>query len=170
MVHQEFLMGTGGVFGLTSALVGESLPGSGPAVATGNALAQGPVVFYWPQSVIDEMEQRARLDASGEWMQLRVDLFRWPGVPLYLHLELLWACKGGKSPGWELGESRLCIAKLGCSQRAAFQWGGFKSAAGYVSGRRLIRQRTQQETSMTHRIGILPCERYQILSELSLLR
>lgn len=73
-------MGTGGVFGLTSALVGESLPGSGPAVATGNALAQGPVVFYWPQSVIDEIEQRAGTDISGEWMQLRVDLFRLPSL------------------------------------------------------------------------------------------
>lgn len=69
-------MGTGAVFGLTSALVGETLPGSGPAVATGNALAEGPVIFYWPQQVIDEIEDRAKVDNNGEWAQLRVDLFR----------------------------------------------------------------------------------------------
>ena len=69
-------MGTGAVFGLTSALVGETLPGSGPAVATGNALAEGPVVFYWPQQIIDELEQNAKLDGNNEWLQLRVDLFR----------------------------------------------------------------------------------------------
>ena len=69
-------MGSGGVFGLTSALVGESLPGSGPAVAIGNALAQGPVVFHWPQHVIDDIEHQARSGAGPEWMQLCVDLFR----------------------------------------------------------------------------------------------
>ena len=69
-------MGTGAVFGLTSALVGQTLPGSGPAIATGNALAEGPVVFYWPQQIIDELEQNASQDANNEWLQLRVDLFR----------------------------------------------------------------------------------------------
>ena len=72
---QELLMGTGGVFGLTSALVGESLPGSGSSTATGNALNQGPVVFHWPQSVITELESRAHED--GEWLQLLVDLHRY---------------------------------------------------------------------------------------------
>ena len=69
-------MGTGAVFGLTSALVGETLPGSGPAIATGNALAEGPVVFYWPQQVIDELERNAKVDGNNEWLQLRVDLYR----------------------------------------------------------------------------------------------
>lgn len=68
-------MGTGGVFGLTSALVGECLPGSGSSTATGNALDQGPVVFHWPQSVITELENRAHED--GEWLQLLVDLHRY---------------------------------------------------------------------------------------------
>ena len=69
-------MGSGGVFGLTTALVGESVPGSGPAVAIGNALSQGPVVFHWPQHVIDDIERQARSGAGPEWMQLCVDLFR----------------------------------------------------------------------------------------------
>lgn len=69
-------MGTGSVFGLTSALVGETLPGSGPAIATGNALAEGPVIFYWPQEVIDKAEECAKQDGNSEWFQLRVDLFR----------------------------------------------------------------------------------------------
>ena len=69
-------MGTGSVFGLTSALVGETLPGSGPAIATGNALAEGPVLFYWPQQVLDDLEQNAKEDNSGQSFQLRLDLFR----------------------------------------------------------------------------------------------
>ena len=69
-------MGSGGVFGLTSALVGESLPGSGPAVAVGNALSQGPVVFHWPQYIVDELEEEAQA-GSQEWVQLRVDLYRY---------------------------------------------------------------------------------------------
>lgn len=77
-------MGTGAVFGLTSALVGETLPGSGPAIATGNALAEGPVVFYWPQQIIDELEQNAELDGNNEWVQLRVDLFRQVPEPKHM--------------------------------------------------------------------------------------
>lgn len=73
-------MGTGAVFGLTSALVGETLPGSGPAIATGNALADGPVVFYWPQQVLDELEYKAKQDNTGEPYQLRLDLFRYAGL------------------------------------------------------------------------------------------
>lgn len=68
-------MGSGGVFGLTSALIGESLPGSGPAVAIGNALSQGPVVFHWPQHVIDDIETKAALGMS-HWCQLNLDLHR----------------------------------------------------------------------------------------------
>ena len=74
-------MGTGAVFGLASSLVGEALPGSGPAIATGNALADGPVVFYWPQEVIDELEDKAKHDVASEWAQLRVDLFRQASRP-----------------------------------------------------------------------------------------
>lgn len=68
-------MGSGGVFGLTSALVGESLSGSGPAIAIGNALSQGPVVFHWPQNLIDELDSEAE-NGAQEWTQLKVDLYR----------------------------------------------------------------------------------------------
>ena len=84
---QELLMGTGGVFGLTSALVGESLPGSGSSTATGNALNQGPVVFHWPQSVITELESRAHED--GEWLQLLVDLHRYVSLVLSGQAQIL---------------------------------------------------------------------------------
>lgn len=69
-------MGTGGVFGLLSSLVGESLPGSGPCVAVGNALLQGPVLFHFPQSLVTAIMQRA---AAGDahMRQLELDLHRW---------------------------------------------------------------------------------------------
>ena len=68
-------MGRGGVFGLLTSLVGESLPGSGPCVAVGNALMQGPVLFHFPQSLITAVQQRA---AAGDahLRQLELDLYR----------------------------------------------------------------------------------------------
>ncbi len=69
-------MGRGGVFGLLSSLAGESLPGSGPCVAVGNALMQGPVLFHFPQSLVTAVQQRA---AAGDshLRQLELDLYRW---------------------------------------------------------------------------------------------
>lgn len=68
-------MGRGGVFGLLTSLVGESLPGSGACVAVGNALMQGPVLFHFPQSLITAVQQRA---AAGDshLRQLELDLYR----------------------------------------------------------------------------------------------
>lgn len=68
-------MGSGGAFGLLSTLVGESLPGSGPYVAVGNALNQGPVLYHFPQSLITAVRERA---AAGDMhlRQLELDLFR----------------------------------------------------------------------------------------------
>ncbi|EIE21844.1 hypothetical protein COCSUDRAFT_56295 [Coccomyxa subellipsoidea C-169] len=72
---QEYFMGRGGVFGLLSSLAGESLPGSGPCVAVGNALMQGPVLFHFPQSLVTAVQQRA---AAGDshLRQLELDLYR----------------------------------------------------------------------------------------------
>ena len=71
---QEYFLGTGSVFGLLSALVGEALPGSLACVAVGNALMQGPVLFHFPQSLVDAIRERA---ASGDQhlRQLELDLF-----------------------------------------------------------------------------------------------
>ena len=77
--------------GLLPALLGERMPGAGPVEATGNALGQGPVVFYLPQELVaricsrgqprnDQQEDgeagrkgRATPQAVGK---LRQDLFR----------------------------------------------------------------------------------------------
>ncbi len=72
---QEYFLGSGGVFGLLQALVGEVLPGSGRCVAVGNALLQGPVVFHFPQYIIGRIKERA-LDGDQAVMQLLVDLYR----------------------------------------------------------------------------------------------
>lgn len=55
--------------------MGESLPGSGPYVAVGNALNQGPVLYHFPQSLITAVRERA---AAGDMhlRQLELDLFR----------------------------------------------------------------------------------------------
>ena len=107
-------MGTGAVFGLTSALVGETLPGSGPAIATGNALAEGPVIFYWPQQVIDELERQAKIGGGGEWFQLRVDLFRQAPAQCRAQIGsnhqfiplIEWLCEISKGAFWKSAENK----------------------------------------------------------------
>ena len=76
LVLQEFFLGSGGVFGLLQALVGEVLPGAARCVAVGNALLQGPVVFHFPQHVVARIKERA-LEGDPDVMQLLVDLYRW---------------------------------------------------------------------------------------------
>ena len=46
--------------GLLAALLGERMPGAGPVVATGNALGQGPVVFYLPQDLVNRICSRGQ--------------------------------------------------------------------------------------------------------------
>ena len=72
---QEYFLGSGGVFGLLTALVGESLPGSGPCIAVGNALMQGPVIYHMPQGLVNAIKERA---AQGDayMRQLELDLYR----------------------------------------------------------------------------------------------
>ena len=77
---QEFFLGSGGVFGLLQALVGEVLPGAARCVAVGNALLQGPVVFHFPQHVVARIKERA-LEGDPDVMQLLVDLYRWGHPP-----------------------------------------------------------------------------------------
>jgi len=72
---QKYFLGTGGMFGPFSALTGESLAGRAVAIAEGNALGKGPVVFELPPAGIANIRDRA---AAGDpsFMQLEVDLFR----------------------------------------------------------------------------------------------
>lgn len=75
MLRQEYFLGSGGVFGLLTALVGESLPGSGPCVAVGNALMQGPVIYHMPQSLVNAIKERAE-QGDAYMKQLELDLYR----------------------------------------------------------------------------------------------
>ncbi|MCJ1423635.1 hypothetical protein MMC29_001519, partial [Sticta canariensis] len=71
---QEFFVGCGDVLGLLPSLVGEVMPGNGPAVAVGNALGHGPIVFHLPQSLIDDVRSQAQSDVA--FKQLELDLHR----------------------------------------------------------------------------------------------
>ena len=74
-VQQEYFLGSGGVFGLLTALVGESLPGSGPCIAVGNALMQGPVIYHMPQSLVNAIKDRSE-QGDAYMKQLELDLYR----------------------------------------------------------------------------------------------
>ena len=71
----EFFLGSGRVFGLMSALTGESLPGSAGILAAGNALGKGPVLFHVPRAKLQEMLAHARM-GDPDMKQLEVDLYR----------------------------------------------------------------------------------------------
>ena len=73
--RQEYFLGSGGVFGLLTALVGESLPGSGPCIAVGNALMQGPVIYHMPQSLVNAIKDRSE-QGDAYMKQLELDLYR----------------------------------------------------------------------------------------------
>lgn len=53
------LASAGGAYGLYVALTGETLPGGGTAIAEGNALGKGPVVFHFSQAGIQFIRDRA---------------------------------------------------------------------------------------------------------------
>ncbi|GAB4814387.1 hypothetical protein N2152v2_001433 [Parachlorella kessleri] len=74
-VTQDYFLGSGGVLGLLSSLVGEPLPGSGPAIAEANSLHKGPVVFHIPQLLIRQMRREAQA-GDHDLLQLELDLFR----------------------------------------------------------------------------------------------
>ena len=50
---------TGGVFGLFVALTGERMPGGAVAMAEGNALGKGPVIFHLFDSGIELIRRKA---------------------------------------------------------------------------------------------------------------
>ena len=53
----------GGVFGLYVALTGERMPGGAVAMAEGNALGKGPVIFHLFDSGIELIRRKAAGDA-----------------------------------------------------------------------------------------------------------
>lgn len=50
---------TGGIFGLYVALTGERMPGGAVAMAEGNALGKGPVIFHLFDSGIELIRRKA---------------------------------------------------------------------------------------------------------------
>ncbi|BDA42347.1 probable Na(+)/H(+) antiporter NhaH at N-terminal half [Coccomyxa sp. Obi] len=73
---QEYFLGTGGISGLFHALTGEHLPGGRlEAMAEGNALGKGPVVFEVHQSAI-EIIRRLAANGDATFQQVEVDMFR----------------------------------------------------------------------------------------------
>ncbi|WIA16848.1 hypothetical protein OEZ85_013781 [Tetradesmus obliquus] len=84
--HQEYFLGAGGVFNLYSALTGEELPGTTDAVAQGNALGKGPVLFCFSAKGLRQLSAAAAAgDAS--YQQLELDMHRLGGLFLLERLQ-----------------------------------------------------------------------------------
>eukprot|EP00798_Chlamydomonas_sp_ICE-L_P030883 gene30883-35931_t len=79
--EETFYMGTGGVGGLTSAMMGGHIPGFAvrAAYAEANALGKGPVVFHLPQAMVQNVKL---LSAGGNvhMKQLELRMYRMAGV------------------------------------------------------------------------------------------
>lgn len=78
-LQHEVYLGSGGVLGLTSSLLGVPLPRTGAAVALADGLRRGPVVFIIPGSIVGEIMRGAR-NQDPIMVQLELDLFRVAGL------------------------------------------------------------------------------------------
>ena len=72
---QDLFLGSGGLIGMSAALLGEAVPGHGSAIAVGNAMSMGPPVFHLPQPLIDSIISRAAA-GDADMQQLELDMFR----------------------------------------------------------------------------------------------
>ena len=80
---QDLFLGTGGLIGMSAALLGEAVPGHGSAIAVGNAMGQGPPVFHLPQPLIDSILEGAA-SGNADMQQLELDMFRLAALSLLL--------------------------------------------------------------------------------------
>ncbi len=75
---RQFFVGVGGVVGISTALLGRAVAGMAvaAAVAEGNALGKGPVVFALPPAAVAAVRSRA---AAGQapFQQLLSNMYRW---------------------------------------------------------------------------------------------
>lgn len=72
---QDVFMGSGSMFGLVNALTGECLPRYATYVAVGNGLNQGPLLFHFPQELVERISDKAASDP--DFHQLWLDMWRW---------------------------------------------------------------------------------------------
>jgi hypothetical protein len=61
--RKEYFQGSGGIIGVLLSITGTKLPGTELAIAEGNALGKGPVVFHVPQHMVQRIQSLA---ASGD--------------------------------------------------------------------------------------------------------
>ncbi|KAJ9505116.1 hypothetical protein QJQ45_029957, partial [Haematococcus lacustris] len=75
---QPVYLGCGGVGGLASMVLGESVAGVGmrAAYAEGNALGKGPVVMHIPWEVFGVIRQLSRAERLPTWQQLELAICR----------------------------------------------------------------------------------------------
>lgn len=73
--RKEYFQGSGGVVGVLLCMTGSKLPGTELAIAQGNALGKGPLVFHVPQSAVARIIDES---AAGnvEMQELEEDLLR----------------------------------------------------------------------------------------------
>ncbi|KAF6264741.1 hypothetical protein COO60DRAFT_18214 [Scenedesmus sp. NREL 46B-D3] len=84
--QQEYFLGAGGVFNLYTALTGEELPGATDAVAQGNALGKGPVLFCVSAKGLRHLSMLATA-GDPAYQQLELDMHRLAGLFLLERLQ-----------------------------------------------------------------------------------
>jgi hypothetical protein len=73
--RKEYFQGSGGIIGVLLCITGTKLPGTELAIAEGNALGKGPVVFHVPQQVVQRI-QTAAAEGDGDMIGLEEELAR----------------------------------------------------------------------------------------------
>ena len=73
--RKEYFQGCGGIIGVLLCTTGTKLPGTELAIAEGNALGKGPVVFHVPQQVVQKVQTEAAA-GDGDMIGLEEELAR----------------------------------------------------------------------------------------------
>ncbi|KAL4437060.1 hypothetical protein ABPG75_004199 [Micractinium tetrahymenae] len=83
---KELFQSTGGVVGALLAATGARLPGSDTAVAEGNSLGRGPLLFHLPQVAVEKLLEGGRSGKPAA-AQARLELLRLAGGYVLQHCE-----------------------------------------------------------------------------------
>lgn len=125
--RKEYYQGAGGVVGVLLCLTGTKLPGTEMAIAEGNALGKGPVVFHVPQSVVVRI-RAAAARGKPEMVALEDDLLRLSAAYVVESMEIEVAAAVAKHIEVVSSATRLHVSTAQLHRRSSLKEGERRGA------------------------------------------